>query len=183
MSRYAAHSARRVVATMALPRLCALLMSLAVLTVLSGCAYWPAVRVAYGNRVKQLDGPAAVSSKLIVVRAKVLKLRYPHHATLWFTPPDDDAAEDVPATTQPNCNTSFEPDTDNIASIPKPIFVTGIVYLKIVRGIVPHHSFVRYIKLDFGNDQVLEYYFYIGRMITLRFTAGGRLYDIPHAPG
>ena len=86
--------------------------------------------------------------------------------------------------TNPNCNANIsnEPDGDDGPYITSRIFVTAMAYLKIIRGKVPHHGGARYIDLEFGNDQILEYYLTVGRMVTLRFTPGGRLYDIPHAP-
>ena len=151
---------------------------------LTGCSYWPALRVSYSRRVAALDGAAALPARLIVVRARVMKLRYPHMAWTATAPPDTDDDSEIPTLPNPKCNTiiNSEPDGDEGPYIYSRFFVTAMAYLKIIHGKVPHHSTVRYIDLDFGNDQILEYYLTVGRIVTLRFTPGGLLYDIPHAP-
>lgn len=154
---------------------------------LAGCSYWPAVRESYSQRVRVLDGPAAVPAKLVVVQARVVKLRYPHFG--WKTTASQNIDVDVQLPTPvnnekngPDCNINSEPDNDEVSFSSHRVFITAMAYLKIVGGKVPHHSGVRYIDLGFGNDRVLEYYLSVGRVVTLRFTPGGRLYDIPHAP-
>jgi hypothetical protein len=151
---------------------------------LTGCSYWPAVRESYGQRVRILDGAVAQPARLVVVRAKVMSLRYPHHAWIILSPPDTDGDSEISTPSGPNCTgpVNTEPDADDGPSISEHIFVTAMAYLKILHGTVPHHAGVRYVDLDFGNDQIMEYYLTVGRTVTLRFTPGGRLYDIPHAP-
>ena len=151
---------------------------------LAGCSYWPAVRESYGQRVRILDGAVAVPAKLVMVQAAVMKLRYPHRGWIATAPPDTDGDSEISTPTNPNCNANVnnEPDGDDGPYINARIFVTAMAYLKIIRGQVPHHASARYVDLEFGNDQIMEYYLTVGRIVTLRFTPGGRLYDIPHAP-
>ena len=155
---------------------------------MAGCSYWPAVRESYSQRVRVLDGPAAAPAKLVVVQARVVKLRYPHFG--WKTTSSqniDDVDTRIPAPVtdrkqRPDHYINSEPDNDDVSFFSHRVFITAMAYLKIVGGKVPHHSGARYIDLDFGNDRIMEYYLSVGRVVTLRFTPGGRLYDIPHAP-
>ncbi len=154
---------------------------------MAGCSYWPAVRESYSRRVRVVDGPAADPAKLVAVQARVVKLRYPHFGWKSTASQNMDVDEPLPTPVtnqknRPDRYINSEPDNDDVSFIWHRVFITAMAYLKIVGGKVPHHSRVRYIDLDFGNDQVLEYYLSIGRVVTLRFTPGGRLYDIPHAP-
>ncbi len=162
-------------------------LTLLAVATMSGCSYWPAVRESYGHRVRILDGAIAAPARFVVVRAKVLKLRYPHQGWKVIAIPSIDVDSTVPTPvldkkhrTCPEVDN--EPDGDDTTYISRPIFITAMAYLKIVGGNVPRHSGARYIDLDLGNDQIMESYLSIGRIVTLRFTPGGRLYDIPHAP-